>query len=241
MTRSPAFPELVGLLFDKDGTLIDFHASWEPINRRAAAMAAGGDRALARRLLEVGGADPESGRVAADSLLAAAGTSEIAAAWSGAGAIHDAARLTVELDRLFRAAATDVVPVGDLAALFARLRRAGFALGIASSDNEGSIRAMADRFGLSPHLAFVAGYDSGHGLKPEPGMVQAFARAIDAPAARLAMIGDNRHDLAMGRAAGVGLTVGVLTGTGTRETLGPLADHVLSSVDELPALLALSG
>jgi phosphoglycolate phosphatase len=51
------------------------------------------------------------------------------------------------------------------------------------------------------------------------------------------MVGDNRHDLEMGRAGGVGLNVGVLSGTGTRETLLPLADVVLNSVSDLPAYL----
>ena len=42
------------------------------------------------------------------------------------------------------------------------------------------------------------------------------------------------------RAAGAGLVVGVLSGTGTRDTLEPLADVVLDSVAELPAYLSSS-
>ena len=38
----------------------------------------------------------------------------------------------------------------------------------------------------------------------------------------------------MGRAAGAGLLVGVLTGTSERHELEPLAHHVLDSVVELP-------
>ena len=52
------------------------------------------------------------------------------------------------------------------------------------------------------------------------------------------MVGDNRHDLEMARAGGAGLAVGVLSGTGTREALPPLADVVLDSVADLPAYLA---
>ena len=55
---------------------------------------------------------------------------------------------------------------------------------------------------------------------------------------QIAMVGDNRHDLEMARAGGVGLAVGVLSGTGTEETLGRLADVVLGSVAELPDFLA---
>ena len=49
------------------------------------------------------------------------------------------------------------------------------------------------------------------------------------------MVGDAAHDLAMGRAARVGMTVGVLSGTGTAAQLQPLADLVVDSINDLPA------
>ena len=52
-----SFDAIQAILFDKDGTLIDYHKSWEPTNRRAAALASGGDAELALRLLERGGTD----------------------------------------------------------------------------------------------------------------------------------------------------------------------------------------
>jgi phosphoglycolate phosphatase len=50
-------------------------------------------------------------------------------------------------------------------------------------------------------------------------------------------VGDNLHDLEMGRAAGAGLVVGVLTGTSEHGDLAPFADRVLESIVELEALL----
>ena len=47
------------------------------------------------------------------------------------------------------------------------------------------------------------------------------------------MVGDAVHDLAMGRAAGVGLTVGVLSGTSAREDLEACADLILPSINAL--------
>jgi phosphoglycolate phosphatase len=47
------------------------------------------------------------------------------------------------------------------------------------------------------------------------------------------MIGDNLVDLQMGRAAGVGLVIGVLSGLASAAELGPLADIVLASIDDL--------
>lgn len=48
------------------------------------------------------------------------------------------------------------------------------------------------------------------------------------------MVGDAVHDLAMGRAAGVSLTVGVLSGTSAREDLAGLSDLIVASIAELP-------
>lgn len=226
-----------GILFDKDGTLLDYAASWTPINARAAAIAARQDPALAIRLLAAGGADPSGGAVHADSLLAAANTAEIAAAWVQAGAPWQAAALTAELDALFQAASLTVVEATPLAPLFARLKARGLRLGIASSDSGAAIRATARRFGIETHLDYIAGYDSGHGVKPGPGMVHGFCAATALTPSQVAVVGDNRHDMEMGRAAGAALCVGVLTGTGTRTTLAGFADLCIDSIETIESVI----
>ena len=113
----------------------------------------------------------------------------------------------------------------------------GLRLGIASSDNERSIRVAAERFGILPYVDFVAGYDSGHGKKPEAGMVLGFCAATGLAPAEVAVVGDNNHDLHMGKNAGAGLKIGVLSGTGSRETLMLHSDMVLADITELEAVL----
>lgn len=228
---------ICAVLFDKDGTLLDFAASWGPTNRRAALHAANGDSSLADRLLHACGMDPTTGEVAADSLFAASSTGEIARAMVEHGSPFDVHDLTVALDGFFVDGAAHAVPLTDLAALFTRLQARGLRLGIASSDNEASIRLMVQHKGLADLVDFVAGYDSGHGVKPGPGMVHAFAEAVGVGVHEVLVVGDNTHDLHMARHAKAGLAVGVLSGTGTREHLEPIADHVLDSVDDLVALL----
>ena len=63
---------LKGLLFDKDGTLIDFFATWMPAYCLAAdrIAAAAGLSGHADRLLLAGGYDRANDRLAPDSLLA---------------------------------------------------------------------------------------------------------------------------------------------------------------------------
>jgi phosphoglycolate phosphatase len=227
---------ITAVLFDKDGTLLDYARSWHAINHNAATLAAAGDPALYRHLLVVGGMDPETGHVVPDSPLAAGTAAEIAAVWVGAGSPLPLSELTHGLDAIFRDGVAHVVPTVDLAALFARLRGRGLRLGIASSDGETAIAATAERFGILSDLDFIAGYDSGHGGKPGPGMLLAFCNAVGVEPWSTAVVGDNAHDMAMARAGGAGLRVGVLTGTGTRATLAE-AHACLDSIAELEKLL----
>ena len=227
-----------GILFDKDGTLLDYAATWMPANRAAAHAVARGDRELAERLLRVGGYDREMDRMAGNSTMAAGNTLEIAALWREHAPEWDLAQLTELLDTIFvEQGQTCAVPVPGLAPVLGRLADRGLKLGIATSDSQAGIEATMGAFGVLQHFEFLAGYDSGHGAKPEPGMVYGFCAACGLDAGEVAVVGDNLHDLAMGRAANAGLVVGVLTGTGEREVLSLLADHVLDSIAGLEGLL----
>ena len=226
-----------GILFDKDGTLLDYDESWLPVNRELARIASEGDPELADRLLLACGMDPVSGHIVPDSLLAAGNTRQISEGLVAAGSMLDVIELTIKLDELFSHATEFSVAVTDLAAFFGRLHARGFRLGVASSDNERSIRQTAQRFGFAPFIDYVAGYDSGFGTKPEPGMVLGFCTATGLDPSEVAVVGDNNHDLHMGRNAKVGVTVAVLTGTGSRETLAAASDYCLNDITELEGLL----
>lgn len=227
-----------GLLFDKDGTLLRYDESWGPVNREAARIAAaGGGPEVEERLLLACGMDPVTGKTKADSLFAAGTAAQIAAGFVAAGSPREVGSLTVELDDLFVRASDFSVAVTDLGAYFGRLKARGFLLGVASSDNERSIRETARRFGFLDHLDYIAGYDSGFGCKPEPGMVLGFCRLTGLQPSEVAVIGDNNHDLHMAAAADAGLKVAVLTGTGSVASLEAAADHVLADIIGLETLL----
>lgn len=227
-----------GILFDKDGTLLDFDATWSPVIQQAAMVIAGHDTALARILLAEGGYDLESRTTAPNSLLAAANTVEIAEAWAEHLDRPDLAYIVEELDRIFQEGGVlNAAPVTDLEPLFRALKARDLFLGLATSDSEVAAEATLRRFSLLQHIDFVAGYDSGHGYKPEPGMFLAFCAACGIVPSEAIMIGDNAHDLKMGQAAGAAAVIGVLTGSGTEEQLRLLTDHVLGSIAELEAWL----
>ena len=235
--RSP----IKAVLFDKDGTLIDYRATWLAANRAAAidlAEAAGQERGFAEELLRRLGYDPVADRFAEDSPLLWATNAEIAARWSREPELAEVSDIVLRVERCFADdAAFPPVPVTDLAALFERLAARGLRLGVATMDNTAVTEATLARFGLRERVAFVAGADSGFGLKPEPGMVLAFCAAIGLPPAAVAVVGDNLADIAMAHAAGAGLAIAVLTGGCPAAALEARADLVLPSIAALEAAL----
>ena len=114
------------------------------------------------------------------------------------------------------------------------IKAAGMKVELLSGDAEAPVRAHLAAHGLGGLFDFIAGYDSGHGPKPEPGMCLAFLRQTGLDPRRTAMVGDSRHDLQAGRAAGM-RTVAVLTGIATAPELAPLADVVLPDIGHLGA------
>lgn len=231
--------EIRAVLFDKDGTLIDFHATWAGFARRAALDAAGHDAARAAHLLEALGLDAETARFRPGSVLAAGTGAQVAAVlWPGEQG--DALRRRVEmLDDLAAAHARDhAVALAGIPQALHALRAAGHVLGIATNDSERGARDTMHRLSLDALFAEILGYDSVPRAKPWPDMVHAFAERTGMAPGAVAMVGDNLHDLEAARSAGAGLAIGVLSGTSAREDLAPLADLLLDSVADLPAGLA---
>ncbi|HSF95619.1 MAG TPA: HAD family hydrolase, partial [Thermohalobaculum sp.] len=185
------------------------------------------------------------GRFLPGSPVVAGATSEIGTIWAqfrpdlGARAIEQLID-SMALDALADPAAL-FPTVPDLSALLNGLRGEGYALGVATHDSERGARLQLGVAGVIGAFDFIAGYDSGHGLKPGPGMLLAFAQDRGIDPAAVVMVGDSRHDLEVARSAGAALAVGVLTGPALHGDLAPYADHVLASIGELPGLLRSLG
>ncbi|MEZ5796333.1 MAG: HAD family hydrolase [Paracoccaceae bacterium] len=226
-----------GIVFDKDGTLFDFKASW---GRWAEGFIAGlaRDPAHADRLAASIGYLPQAGTFAPDSPVIAATAGDIAAALLPHVDDHSQTSLTEAIDEA--AAGVAMAEAVPLVPLFTAFRARGLKLGVATNDSEIPARAHLQRHGLTPLLDFISGYDSGHGAKPGPGMCLAFAAATGLAPSEVLMVGDSLHDLEAGRAAGM-RPVAVLTGIARQSDLAPHAEVVLPDIGALPAWLDAQG
>jgi phosphoglycolate phosphatase len=223
-----------GLLFDKDGTLFDFHSEWHVPATAAADYVAGGDPVIRDAMLLASGYNPVTSHFASGSLIAAGTAPEILDCWLSVKASSmPREELIQKTDEIFRDGTDPLkAQVTDLSDWFKALKEKGFVIGLSTHDSYEAAESQLSKAGVFELFDFVSGYDSGYGHKPGPGMLQAFCRSTGLQAHQVAAIGDNVHDLGMGRSGGAGATIAVMTGTGTREDLLPLADFIFPSIVE---------
>ncbi|TAM94820.1 MAG: HAD family hydrolase [Rhizobiaceae bacterium] len=231
-----------GILFDKDGTLIDFDRTWFAIADHMALKAANGAREEADRLLAIAGYDFAAKRFQADSVFAAGTNADIIALWYPHQT--DAERMAT-LDECNRFTSENgggkPHPLNGIKETLTALHGSGYRLGVATNDSTTGAERTLSSLGMAQLFDAVYGYDAVANPKPAADTIRAFCDLTGLKPAEVAMVGDNRHDLVMARNGDCGLAVAVLSGTGTRETLAPMADAVIGSVVELPALLAERG
>ncbi|MFZ1754886.1 MAG: HAD family hydrolase [Caldilineaceae bacterium] len=121
----------------------------------------------------------------------------------------------------------------DLPTLFGSLRAAGIAVAVITSDERAPTLYTLEHFGLGEEVEFIIASDDPYPKKPAPEAIWAACAHYGVPVERAVMVGDSLTDMRMGRAAGVGLCVGVLTGPASREELETLAHVVLASIGEI--------
>ena len=226
-----------GVLFDKDGVLVDFNATWCPATVKVIDTLAAGDSGKRQALADAAGFDLVSERFAADAVFIAGTAAQLVDDWAPILPDMPKYALARESRALFtRFGAEHVTGYDDVADTLAALGSRRMALGIATNDEEISARTQMRALRLDGRFSFVSGADSGYGVKPAPGPLLAFAEHIGAKPAEIIMVGDSTHDLNAARAAGM-VAVAVGTGPASLDSLKPLADHIIHRLAALPAVI----
>jgi phosphoglycolate phosphatase len=228
------------MVFDKDGTLVDFDALWcgwaAAICERVAEAAGGGIDRLATDI----GVDLRLGRHVPDGPLAVGAVSEVAVIlahalyraglpWGGARARVDAAVRDAEALLGDRA---DVRPVHGAPEFVHRAAAAGVAGAVVTADETDRARSHLARLGLAGPLPVVVGVDRvSDGGKPAPEGILTACAELGAAPARTVLVGDSEGDMRAATAAG--LAAGIRIGGHGRESDGGGATHLIASFDEL--------
>lgn len=229
-------PDLI--IFDKDGTLINFHAMWGTWAKQLAhKLEDHSGQPVAEALFKAWDFDPLSGKIIPGGHLADSPLAELRQvtmtclekAGCSAPQINSAmATAWQPPDPLALAQ-----PLADLPTLFSTIRAYRAKIAIATSDDHQPTETLLTAWQLAPLVDSLICADDGLPIKPAPDMILTVCQQLNISPAKSVMVGDNVADLLMGQAAGVGLKIGLLSGISTRADIKDEADMILNSVAEL--------
>ena len=233
------------IIFDKDGTLIDFAATWVPLVRKRVELllkALGKDGGMEALLLKSWGIDPESAKIDPRGPCPVSPRSEEIVI--GTAVLYQQGYPWDESkQRVIRAfdeadATTDrtkvVKPVAGVQLLLRRLKREGFLLALATNDERVDTDATLTSLDIGSLFDVVVCAGEVYPPKPHPETVLTICRRLSVPPREAVFVGDTVGDMMAGKRAGLAFTFGVLEGGITpREELAKVADAVLESLGDL--------
>jgi phosphoglycolate phosphatase len=227
-----------GILFDKDGTLIEVNGTWIPLYKSMLAEEFGhGPDEIADLLGRVGYVK-ETNSIRAGSVMAGGTTREIASLWWPDITAEQRKDRVYHIDNVIGPQAKSFVkPLMNLAPVFDELHAMGLVIGVGTNDSEASGRAHMVHLGVDHYFKIILGSDSVAIAKPSGQMIARFAEVTGLEPSEIAMVGDNSHDMDEARAGGAGLAIAVLSGNAAYDDIAHLADHAVSSVADIPRLL----
>lgn len=227
-----------GVLFDKDGTLIEVNGTWVPLYRQMLLQDFSVPAAEVEEMLVKGGYEPLTGVFRAGSTLAAGTTSQLVQLWWPGLSPEEQKKRTQLIDNDIAPQAKQFIkPLMELSLVFDELRDMGLRLGVATNDSFRSAMAQMNHLDVHHYFDHIIGWDSVVIPKPSGHMIEYFCERTGLKPGEVAMVGDNGHDMEEARHGGAGLAVAVLTGNSAHSDIAHMADHTLTSVADLPALL----
>jgi phosphoglycolate phosphatase len=225
-----------GVVFDKDGTLFDLDARWLPYFRSFIDAIADRceDPSLVPLLSDVLGVDDDGlvpDRPAAIDTGARIGDLVVGALVSQGRDPASSQAVVAAAAGLARLGA--LIPLGDVDAGLRGLAAGGRRLGIATSDGRTNTIAELEQSGLAGLFETLRCGDDIGPVKPDPGVLSGIAEEWGLAPSELLYVGDNRHDLATARSAGVPFIA--VTRSGRDSWPVDFGDAQVHSVDELVA------
>lgn len=226
------------IIFDKDGTLINFDAMWGGWTEHLAHQlhqTSGLD--VFPLLCHAFGYDSPSKKVLADGTLAAYPMKQLydltVKVMQSFGLDNESAEKIVKECWCIPDPVLLAKPFADLNELFSKLQNEKIKIAIATADDRLPTQAMLDAFDIESYINTFICADDGVKSKPAPDMVLEICKRMSIEPSKVMVIGDTTSDMKMARAAGAGLCVGVLSGVSSAKDLIPYADVIIESIDEL--------
>lgn len=243
--------KVTGILFDKDGTLIDFDKTWGaaavPVIKRIFQTyrildcPKHREAVLTKLGISCGKVDPDgafawkSFSMIAEELLPLLQT------------MTDSPKpgkeeLTENLETFFEeeilCEGKEMATTADLSAVMNFLKERDIKIGIATTDTYKATVETLRRLDILSYFSFFSmdRMPVPMPIKPSGEIIRQAAWYWNTDCDHILVVGDTPNDMRFAHNGGA-VAVGVLSGTGNESALRPLADHVLESVGDLPRLI----
>jgi phosphoglycolate phosphatase len=239
---TPKYFKPEAIIFDKDGTLIDFNFMWGGwATYLADEITSVCGKQVHEALYLALGYDIQNKKVLANGMLAS-NTMEnlfqktIMVIQSLGFGTKNSEQIVKETWHI-----PDPVllakPFTNLYDLFQEINSQGIKIAIATADDRVPTESFIQAFDIEQFIETIVCANDGIPSKPNGDMALEISKRINIPPQNIMVIGDTVSDLKMARSAGAGLAVGVLSGVSNTQDLLPHADLLIESIEELPVYL----
>ena len=230
--------KIKGILFDKDGTLLEFDRTWRPIATQVVEEVSTyynfDDKAALResiglfedRIDPSGSLSAGTNKDVALDMLAILKTKGIECKeeehikWS-----------TEVFNRV--AASLPFYPVEGGLETIKKLKEEGYYIGLSTADSVENAKLFLKKTGLDIYFDYIGADDGIINPKPAPDYMLNFCAKYSLKPSEVAVVGDTMADMNFGINSGAGLIVGVLSGTGTRMLLDKSANIIIDSISQI--------
>lgn len=218
------------ILFDKDGTLLQFTEGWVDSIVGFLENKILDDRKKRKLFKEIG--IREDGGVEENSILSSETAMDLAIIFSKY-LDEDLDEIYGELDdhllNYLKKNNKFIRETCDLRSLFEALRDRGILIGIFTSDNYRQAKYSMDYLGLDSFIDFYAAADI-YKKKPNKESLEVFKKKYSLEDQEIIIVGDSRVDMVFGEDT---VKVGVLCGTGSREMLAKYTDNIIDDPSQV--------
>ncbi len=217
-----------GIVFDKDGTLMDYEGFWVPVAEGAIKLlldSVGKGDKLSSALDAIGAYDGIHG------VLCHGTYGDIA------GALNDAllgVNFSAEMvaDAFERSSGlARIMPTCDnIRDVFEKLSSRGLILAVVTSDNDTMTKQCLSALGILDLFDVIYTDDGVHPSKPAPYYMERFCSEYKLSASEVLMVGDTMTDMNFAKNSG---TLGVGVGKYAEELLSGKADHIIPDISHI--------
>lgn len=231
------------IIFDKDGTLLDFKETWLRIFREvinSILNKTNNNINLPKKLQNALGIDLDKWHIDGNGPLAMGTSFEVNTLMSGCIYSeglkwNDAVEIVLKtVDEVLtgKARTENLVPTKGSIELLKLAKQRGFMTALATNDDTDHAKEDMEAIGAAPYLDIIIGADSVANTKPAPDMIFHICGKLGVKPEDSIMIGDTLMDAIMGLNAGVKLNIAIAEIVSAEELLTK-ADIVIKSLEEI--------